>query len=216
MRAVLLGSIGVLAETSEVQRAAFNAAFAEHGLGWHWSQAEYREMLGRSGGQARVAAYAQARGVAVDAGAVHRRKSALFREMLAAQPPGLRPGVAATLDGARARGLPVALVTATAPENVAALLAAVGVPKGAFDTVVHAGRIGRGKPAPDAYLRALDDLGLPPAAPLAVEDNPDGVAAARAAGVPCVAFPGALHAGAAFPGDVPRLSVLDLSAHLAA
>ena len=37
MRALLLGSIGVLAETSELQRRAYNTAFVAHGVDWHWN-----------------------------------------------------------------------------------------------------------------------------------------------------------------------------------
>ncbi len=45
----------------------------------------------------------------------------------------------------------------------------------------------RGKPAPDGYLAAAAQLGLPPAACVAVEDSPHGVAAARAAGMRVIA-----------------------------
>jgi HAD superfamily hydrolase (TIGR01509 family) len=216
MRAVLLGSIGVLAETSDMQREAFNAAFAEAGLDWRWERDDYARRLARAGGQARIAAEARARGVAVDAGALHRRKSELFREMLAARPPALRPGVVETMALARGRGLALGLVTATSEANVASLLSALGLSRGSFSTLVHAGRIARPKPAPDAYLRALGDLGLPPAGTLAVEDNPDGAEAALAAGLSCVALPGALHGGSTFPPGVERHAALDLSARLAA
>src|SRR5579875_2388832 len=67
MTAVLFGSIGTLADTSELQREAFNEAFREHGLDWNWSRDEYRELLRDSGGAKRIAAYAQERGDTVDA-----------------------------------------------------------------------------------------------------------------------------------------------------
>ena len=41
MKALLLGSIGVLAETSELQRRAYNTAFVAHGVDWHWNIATY-------------------------------------------------------------------------------------------------------------------------------------------------------------------------------
>ena len=41
MKALLFGSIGVIAETSELQRQAYNMAFAEHGLDWYWNVANY-------------------------------------------------------------------------------------------------------------------------------------------------------------------------------
>lgn len=47
----------------------------------------------------------------------------------------------------------------------------------------------RGRPAPDAYLRAAARLGLPPADCLAVEDSPNGIRAAAAAGLRVLAIP---------------------------
>ncbi len=53
MSAVLFGSIGTLAETSEIQRGAFNQAFRANGLDWHWERDEYVALLERSGGRDR-------------------------------------------------------------------------------------------------------------------------------------------------------------------
>jgi HAD superfamily hydrolase (TIGR01509 family) len=117
---------------------------------------------------------------------------------------------------ASARGVALGLVTATSEGNVAALLTALGLGRAGFATVVHRERIGRPKPEPDAYLRALDDLALDAGAAIAVEDNPDGAIAACSAGVTCVALPGALHAGSAFPAGVERQATLDLASRLAA
>ena len=67
MSALLLGSISVLADTSELQREAFNQAFAEHGLDWEWSRKECRNLLTSNGGRDRVAEYAGGRDETVDA-----------------------------------------------------------------------------------------------------------------------------------------------------
>ena len=50
MNALFLGSIGVIAETSELQRRAYNAAFEAQGLDWYWNVANYCEMLKNPGG----------------------------------------------------------------------------------------------------------------------------------------------------------------------
>ena len=47
----------------------------------------------------------------------------------------------------------------------------------------------RAKPSPTLYLEALDLLGVPAAEAVAFEDSPNGVLAAKAAGVFCVAVP---------------------------
>ena len=71
MSAVLFGSISTIADTSELQRRAFNEAFASHGLDWEWSRDDYVSMLGSNGGAQRVADFASGRGEDVDAKAVH-------------------------------------------------------------------------------------------------------------------------------------------------
>jgi hypothetical protein len=75
MSAILFGSISTIADTSELQRQAFNQAFKAHGLDWDWSRAEYLTMLENSGGQNRIADYANSIGQTVDAKAIHRSKS---------------------------------------------------------------------------------------------------------------------------------------------
>ena len=197
MAALLLGSIGVLAETSHLQRAAFNAAFAEAGLDWHWSEARYAELLARSGGADRIAAEADSRGASVDVAALHARKSMLFQQDLTRGVP-LRPGVAEAMQAARAAGDAVALVTTTSAANVAAVLAATRLAQADFDLILTRADVSAPKPAPDVYTLALSRLGHPPAR--AVEDNPDGLRAALGAGLACTAFPGALHDDADFEG----------------
>src|SRR5690242_15412130 len=158
-------------------------------------------MLATSGGSARVAEYGKTRGQAVDAQAVHATKSALFQKSLAgAATP--RPGVVETIRQAKAAGVKLGLVTTTAPENVAALLDALGpdIGRDDFDVVVDSGQVEQPKPDGAAYAYALRQLGEDAAHAVAVEDNVDGVRAAVAADVTCVAFPNANTAGHDFPG----------------
>jgi beta-phosphoglucomutase-like phosphatase (HAD superfamily) len=74
------------------------------------------------------------------------------------------------------------------PPLIAATLEAIGV-ETLFEVVVSAAAVGRGKPAPDVFLEAARRLGVPPARCLVIEDSHNGVAAARAAGMRCVAIP---------------------------
>jgi hypothetical protein len=82
MSAIFFGSIGTIADTSELQRQAFNQAFALHNLDWNWSREEYRALLEQSGGAQRIEDYARSRGQLVDAKAVHRSKSEIFQAPL--------------------------------------------------------------------------------------------------------------------------------------
>jgi HAD superfamily hydrolase (TIGR01509 family) len=210
--AILFGSISTVADTSEMQRAAFNRAFAEHGLDWTWDRDDYQAMLVGSGGQARIAEYAEARGQTVDAQAVHATKSALFQKSLAGQATP-RPGVVETIRQARAAGVKVGLVTTTAPENVAALLDALGpdISRDDFDVVVDSTQVEQPKPDGAAYEYALRQLHEDAAGSVAVEDNVGGVRAAAAAHVTCVAFPNANTAGHDFPGAARVVDHLDFA-----
>lgn len=191
MRAVLFGSIGSVIETSEIQREAYNIAFERHGLDWVWDRETYRGLLTTSGGKARVAAYAERMGEPVGAAEIHRTKTDVFLTMLEAEILPLRDGVAEVLRRARETGARTGLVTTTdrsVAEEVAAALAAEVPP--AVDVLTHRGTGLPDKPNPAAYLHALDALGVSPDAALAIEDNADGVTAARAAGLTVIAFPG--------------------------
>ena len=212
LAALLLGSIGVLAETSELQRAAFNAAFAEAGLDWHWSQAHYATLLAQSGGHDRIAAEAARRDETVDVAACTPAKAPCSSRnwpwRAAAPRRGRndacgaqrwrRPGVGdddqrCQCDGGSGRHR--------------------AVDRSDFDLVLTRADVARAKPDPEVYLRALDVLGHPQTH--AVEDNPDGLRAALGAGLPCTAFPGEMHAAAEFDGAAAIIQSLSLPGHLA-
>ncbi len=193
MPALLFGSISTIADTSELQRQAFNDAFREHGLDWTWDQDEYRALLESSGGQDRVAEYARSKGEDVDAAAVHQTKSERYQRALAEADLRPREGVVDTIKAAKDEGYKVAFVTTTAPENVTALLRAVSaeLPRDGFDLIVDKTDVEQPKPDGAAYDYALEQLGVNASDSVAVEDNLGGVQATRAAGVAVIAFPNA-------------------------
>jgi HAD superfamily hydrolase (TIGR01509 family) len=210
MPALLLGSISTVADTSELQRQAFNEAFARHGLDWQWDRETYRSLLASNGGEQRIAEHARSRGEEVDAGAVHRTKSQIFQEHLAGADLPARPGVAETIQAAKNGGFKVGLVTTTSRANIDALLQAVGgsVSAGDFDVITDVSSVGRPKPDRGVYDLAVERLGERAGSCLAVEDNPGGVSAAGAAGVACVAFPNDNTAQLDFAGARERVEQL--------
>lgn len=191
MPALLFGSIGSVADTSELQREAFNRAFAEHGLDWTWDQDTYRDLLAGSGGANRIAEYAAGRDEQVDAAAVHETKSSIFRTLLAEEPVALREGVSDAISQAKSEGYQVAFVTTTDAQNVSALLQSVeGLAPSDFDLIVDASQVDEPKPDPAVYAFALSELGTRADDVVAIEDNVGGVQAASSAQVAVVAFPG--------------------------
>lgn len=213
MTALLFGSISTLADTSELQREAFNAAFAEHGLDWHWDHDEYVDLLQSSGGADRIVAYAAQRGDDVDAAAIHATKSRLFQERLVSGGASPRPGVVESIEAARAQGVLVALVTTTEKANVTALLAALSpqVRPESFDLIVDTSSVSAPKPDPAAYTYAVETLGQQAGDCIAVEDNEGGVASAVDAGVTVVAFPNVNTSGHQFASAARRIDTVDLT-----
>ena len=189
--AIVFGSIGTLAETSEMQRAAFNEAFGEAGLDWHWDRESYRELLGRTGGRDRVADYARERGEEVDAVAIHARKTAIFDERMRADGLTLRPGVDAVLRWAAGRSIPVGLASTTSRRNLDALLDAVPGLADRFAFVADASLVKRPKPDPEVYRLVCERLGVEARRAVGIEDTEVNLAAPLAAGLVAIAFPGA-------------------------
>ncbi len=183
---------GTLVDNEERHRQAFNDTFAAHGLPWHWDEACYAELLGITGGRERIALYARsydrarADGAGFDAFVrrLHADKTRRYGELLAAGVT-LRPGVARLIAEARAAGLSQAIATTTSRVNVERLLEQTLGPAAleTFACVATGESVTHKKPAPDLYLAALDGLGLPPTACLAIEDTGLGLQAARAAGL---------------------------------
>jgi HAD superfamily hydrolase (TIGR01509 family) len=98
-----------------------------------------------------------------------------------------RPGAQAVVESVRQRGIPTALVTASARALVDEVLAQLD--PGTFDTVVCGDEVTHPKPHPEAYLTAVERLGVDPRNCVALEDSSRGIAAALAAGCLVVAVP---------------------------
>lgn len=189
--ALILDVDGTLAETEEIHREAFNEAFVEVKLDWHWGRRVYKELLRVAGGKERIRAFDQMRrtGPPVSDAVIarlHQVKTERFAVLMADKGCPLRPGVKALLDGAIGRGQRMAIATTTTRVNIDALLAPVlGQDwETMFAAVVAADDVARKKPAPDVYIEVLSQLDLPGASCIAIEDSGNGLMAATRAGVP--------------------------------
>lgn len=213
MPAVLFGSISTVADTSELQRRAFNEAFEAHHLTWVWEREEYAAMLAESGGRSRIAAYAAARDERVDDETIHKSKTEAFQRLLATEEVVPRAGVIDTIWQARNAGCKIAFVTTTSADNVAAVLAALrhthDMP--GFDAIVDGSQVSRTKPDREAYVTAMRLMRQRNTRCVAIEDNKDGVAAAVAAGLPCVVFPNDNTVGHEFDQATFRVERLDFA-----
>lgn len=209
---------GTLAETEEIHRAAFNRTFVESGLDWSWDQALYGELLKVTGGKERMLHFIEtARPPSRPAGdleaavaAMHKRKTALYGEMIAAGDVALRPGIGSLIAAARTAGVRLAIATTTSRPNVEALLdATLGeASRTTFEVIVAGDEVKNKKPAPDVYIEALQLLRLAPDRCLALEDSWNGVRSALGAGLPVLVTRGMYTAGDRFDGALAVLGGL--------
>lgn len=98
------------------------------------------------------------------------------------------PGVYTFLAECRRRGLKHAVASSADAIKVEGNLHELNLPPHEFDAIVNGSEVLRKKPAPDLFLRAAEELALPAAVCLVVEDAIAGVAAAKAAGARCLAL----------------------------
>ena len=201
LKALIFDVDGTLADTERAHLAAFNHAFAEEGLGWHWDEALYTRLLAISGGRERILHYwktTRSDIVDVSGNAVretvqrlHDLKTAAYEAMVSSGAVRLRPGVLALLDEARRHDLGVAIATTTSPVNVAALMRKAIGPHWRLDFSVigDASSAPIKKPHPQVYLQVLQAMQVPGHACLAFEDSANGLRAATGAGLATIITP---------------------------
>lgn len=209
---------GTLADTEAVHRDAFNEAFSEAGLGWHWDMALYTRLLDVAGGKERILHYWQ--GVDPDAAAgsnaqatvalLHAAKTRIYEHMAGGGRLALRPGVLGLIQQATREGMPMAIATTTTPANIDALLrGTLGTGwRGCFKAIGDGATAPRKKPDPQVYLQVLATLGLRACDCLAFEDSHNGMRAACAAGIPVIVTPTAFTCAQDFSGALHVLSDL--------
>jgi HAD superfamily hydrolase (TIGR01509 family) len=117
---------------------------------------------------------------------IRAKRRQRFADLIVSQP--LSPGVESYLGDARQMGLKLAVASSSPRDWVEGHLTRYDV-LASFDCLKCFGDSERAKPAPDLYLAALDALGLQADQAIAFEDSPNGVWAAKRAGIFCVAVP---------------------------
>jgi HAD superfamily hydrolase (TIGR01509 family) len=141
----------------------------------------------------------------LDRDAIRSQRRARFAERMAGQP--LLPGVEAYIRGARERGLKLGIASSSSRSWVVGHLEQLGI-AAFFQSVTCTEDVALTKPAPDLYLACLKALGVEASQAIALEDSPNGVRAAKRAGLFCVAVPNALTGQLTFEGTDLQISSL--------
>jgi HAD superfamily hydrolase (TIGR01509 family) len=187
---------GTLADTErDGHRVAFNQAFADAGLDWHWDVELYGDLLRISGGKERMHRYLAERDHNYDRKNadslivnLHRAKNQLYSEMLQQGLISLRPGVNRLLSEALDSDLRLAIATTTSRVNVIKLLEKTLHPEAPswFEIIATADEIPDKKPSPAVYDYVLEQMGLDASQSLAFEDSENGLTAAQQAAIPTI------------------------------
>lgn len=123
----------------------------------------------------------------------------------------LLPGVLQQINAARAIGLRLGVASSSTRDWVTGHLGRLGILE-RFDCLRCRDDVARAKPEPDLYIAVLDCLGVPAAEAFAIEDSPNGVTAAKRAGLRCVAIPNKITATLDLSqADVTLASLADVS-----
>ena len=130
LKGIIFDVDGTIADTEEVHRRAFNQAFAEFDLDWHWSESEYHKLLSISGGKERfkkclnedktLKSKIENPGLFIQK--LHSRKSENYRAMLASDNIQLRPGIIRLFNEAQKKGIQLAIATSSCLANLSTLL----------------------------------------------------------------------------------------------
>ena len=193
LKAIIFDMDGTLANTEDIHRQAFNAAFNEAKIALQWDRAEYKQLMSISGGRERLRQYLlkhyikddQTESVLKLAERLHKRKSAIYRQKLIDGHVGFRPGIRRLIDEAISNKIRLAIATSSSTKNVETLLKMALGDKALdlFSTIVTCDIVEEKKPSPAVYLYALDALGLDARNCIALEDSHNGNLAALTAGL---------------------------------
>lgn len=189
--ALFFGSIGVLAETSEAQRQAYNQSFKEHGLDWYWNIANYCELLKKPGGKRRLKEFSSGSLSDDFIDSIHARKESIFHEHVRS---GLTPrdGVLDCVRICGEKGIKIGFVTTTSQNNIDALEEAFkkSMDFKQFDLITTKADVNNEKPSGEIYKFALLKFEVLPENTIAIEDTEANQQAALENDILCYLFSG--------------------------
>ena len=207
MKLVVFDFDGLILDTEVPEYNAWQEIYGEHGHALPFET--WAQCIGTAADAFDPCAdLAERAGRALDAAALRRRHQARTDALIAGQP--VLPGVVELLDEAGAMGLTLAVASSSGRPWVEGHLERLGL-LDRFHTLRCREDVERVKPDPALYQAVLDATGVRAADAVALEDSPNGVLAAKRAGLACVAVPNALTARLDLGGaDVRLASLADL------
>ena len=196
IKAVFFDQDGVIIDTErDGHRIAFNEAFRDFGYKVEWDVEKYHDLLQIAGGKERMRHFLHTEGFGAEVKpeeedelikSLHKRKTALFVDLIESGKLPLRPGVKRLMKEINQAGLILGVCT-TSNERAAHAVAYQTLKEIKFDFVLAGDVVSKKKPDPEIYQLALEKAGIAPDEAFVVEDSHNGVLAAKAAGLYVVA-----------------------------
>lgn len=207
VRAVVFDMDGVLTDSEPLINQAAVAMFAD--LGLEVRPEDFQPFIG-TGENRYIGGVAEKYGLTLE---IEEAKRRTYDHYLRLVPQHLRafPGAVELVKRCRTAGIKTAVASSADLVKIRANLDHIGLPPSGWTAVVSAEDVVHKKPAPDLFLAAAGKLGLAPAACVVVEDAINGVEAAQAAGMRCVAVAHSFSAEQLAAADLVRLRIAEIT-----
>jgi HAD superfamily hydrolase (TIGR01509 family) len=204
IRALIFDFDGLIVDSETPGYRAWSELYASHGCSLPFDK--YSACIGTLDGFDLHAYLEEQSGHLLDRDALEAACNARWNELMKDQP--LLPGITGTVTEAKARGLKVGVASSSTLDWVAGNLERFGLFEH-FDAICTRDHVSAVKPDPALYLLALEQLGVSAREAIAFEDSPNGILAAKRAGIFCIAVPNPLTRQLALDMADQRLNSLE-------
>lgn len=195
-QAIIFDCDGVLVDTErDGHRVAFNNAFSLFGIEVTWSPVMYKHLVRVAGGKERMRSYFNEHGWPLEYSdkdllikELHLKKTAIFMDLIEEGKLPLRPGVMRLIDEAIDNNITLAVCSTSNEKSVNLIVKSLlGAERKAYFGAILAGDVvSRKKPDPEIYNLCQSSLNLDPSRCVVIEDNRNGLLAAKGAGFRCL------------------------------
>ncbi len=207
IRAVIFDMDGVLTDSEPLINQAAVAMFRE--LGLPVQPEDFLPFVG-TGEDRYIGGVAEKYGFPLDGPAAKKRTYEIYLDLVPRELKGF-PGAHVLVKNCRLADLKVAVASSADLVKIEANLRQIELDPASWDAIVTGEDVVNKKPAPDIFLAAAAKLGVPPAACVVIEDAVNGVQAAKAAGMRCVAVAQTFPAEKLQQADVVRERLRDVT-----